>query len=159
MSVAARFAKYDGAPYDNDCTPWTGYAHKGYGRFGLGGRSLGVADAHRVAWALAGYPPAQPGMHLDHACRNKLCVNVEHLRPATPAQNQANAPKRSNAKWSQYRGVCFDRNRKAWVAHIKDAHRQRHLGYFATEAEAALAYNAAAVVVFGEFAYLNEVAA
>lgn len=157
MSVAPRFNKFVGAPDENGCMNWTGYAHRGYGRFGLGGRELGIAEAHRVAWALAGRQPPPPGMHLDHACRNKLCVNPDHLRHATPSQNGANTGKRRNAKWSQYRGVCFDKSRGAWLASIVVNRRQRHLGYFSTEAGAALAYNEAAAIAFGEFAFQNDV--
>ena len=54
-------------------------------------------------------------MHLDHICHNRKCVNVEHLRLATPAQNTYN---KSGAQRSSSTGVrnvsyrkkgnCFD---------------------------------------------------
>jgi hypothetical protein len=40
---------------------------------------------------------------------------------------------------------------KPWRARLKDG----HLGYFATEWEAAEAFNAAALAEYGEFALLN----
>lgn len=42
--------------------------------------------AHR--WAYEQRFGAVPdGMHLDHLCRNTLCVNPDHLEPVTPAVN------------------------------------------------------------------------
>ena len=42
--------------------------------------------AHRFAWESAnGTIPS--GMYIDHLCRNRKCVNVEHLRVVTPQQN------------------------------------------------------------------------
>lgn len=42
--------------------------------------------AHRLAWRiLRGEIP--DGLQIDHLCRNKLCVNPEHLEPVTQAEN------------------------------------------------------------------------
>lgn len=42
--------------------------------------------AHRYAWiTLVGEIPA--GLHIDHLCRNKVCVNPDHLEPVTPRVN------------------------------------------------------------------------
>jgi len=43
------------------------------------------------------------------------------------------------------------------MAQIKVLQQRKYIGYFATEAEAARAYNAAALLYFGEFASLNDV--
>lgn len=56
---------------------------EGYGRFKLGGRSY---PAHRYGWEL--YRGAIPhGMHIDHLCRVRSCVNPDHLRVVTPQVN------------------------------------------------------------------------
>jgi hypothetical protein len=44
--------------------------------------------AHRVAWALEyGAYPDYPSEVLDHLCRNRACVNVEHLEITTIGEN------------------------------------------------------------------------
>lgn len=43
-------------------------------------------QAHRLVYKLlAGEPPE--GMHLDHLCRVRHCVNPAHLEPVTPGEN------------------------------------------------------------------------
>lgn len=67
------------------CILWTGGVNGGgYGRFNFGtdrGRL-----AHRVLWERANGPVPE-GLNLDHLCRNKLCVNVDHLEPVTQRVN------------------------------------------------------------------------
>jgi len=53
--------------------------------------------------------------------------------------------------------VCFAKKRNMFRAYITRDGRQRHLGYFKTPEEAAIAYNGAARIVFGEFARLNKI--
>jgi hypothetical protein len=59
-------------------------------------------------------------------------------------------------KTSKFKGVCWD-TRGKWRARITQSKKNKHLGYFTDEIEAAKAYNKAALKHFGEFAYLNEV--
>jgi hypothetical protein len=71
-----------GAP--DECWPWVGSLVGGYGQFAASHRVS--RRAHRVAWELLRGPiPGQ--MTLDHLCRNKACVNVEHLEVVTAAEN------------------------------------------------------------------------
>ena len=56
---------------------------KGYGQYSIKGRPV---LAHRWAYEqLRG--PIPDGMHIDHLCRVRHCVNPEHMEPVTPAEN------------------------------------------------------------------------
>lgn len=56
---------------------------RGYGYFGIKKKIL---LAHRVSWMIhKGEIPE--GMHLDHLCGRKGCVNPDHLEPVSQAEN------------------------------------------------------------------------
>ena len=93
----------------------------------------------------------------DHKDRNGLNNRRSNLRPATRQQQQANRKKDAHGITSKFRGVSWHKETKKFRAAIVFRDKQKHLGLFLNEADAARAYNKAAKEHFGEFASLNDV--
>lgn len=110
-----------------------------------------------------------PKEQCDHINHDRLDNTRENLRLVSSQQNCFNGGKTKRKCSSQYKGVCYSTQRykrkdgsvaeySAWVAYIKKDRKRIHIGCFKTEKEAAEAYNAKAVILFGEYANLNKVA-
>lgn len=99
-----------------------------------------------------------PGVaEVDHRNGDGLDNRRENLRVCTRAQNSSNQRKQLN-RTSPFKGVVRKRRawgRFAWISQIKDGGKHRYLGTFASELEAARAYNDCARNLFGEFSNLN----
>lgn len=63
--------------------------------------------------------------------------------------------KENPSQTSNFKGVCWHKRVKKWIAKISIDKKRVHLGVFNTELEAARAYNQAAVKAWGDQAKLN----
>lgn len=70
-----------GAP--EDCWPWQRSLRDGYGVYWNGKKNVA---AHRFAYSIA-CGSLQDGLVIDHLCRNRACINPNHLRQVTNRQN------------------------------------------------------------------------
>jgi hypothetical protein len=112
---------------------------------GHGRRNRRVARMHNLIMG-------RPG--IDHEDHDGLNNQRSNLRPATNNQNGANQ-RPQEGRSSEHKGVSWDRRRSRWQATIKVHGKSRGIGAYATELEAAYAYDAAARELFGEFACPN----
>lgn len=98
-------------------TCWNWIAAKnqyGYGMFAITKKDLHLA--HRFAYMLTfGGIPA--GMQLDHICRNRACLRVDHLRVVTPGQNCQNLDAHRDNK-SGHRGVSWYKKSNKWRVRV-----------------------------------------
>jgi hypothetical protein len=99
---------------------------------------------------------APKGTHVDHRNGDTLDNRRDNLRVCTPAENIRNI--RRTYGGSRYKGVCrhMQCGRLYWRSRIQRTDGTRvELGNFKTQEEAALAYDKAAVEMFGEYACTN----
>lgn len=68
---------------DGECIVWLGHTTNNYGSIVWNGKQSRV---HRVAYEIA-KGPIPEGLVIDHLCRNRLCVNPDHLEAVTSRTN------------------------------------------------------------------------
>lgn len=102
--------------------------------------------------------PSESPLTTDHINGNSMDNRRCNLRVATRSQQNANAIPSIQNKTSKFRGVTHKKYKDGssfWVAKTKFLNESIYLGTFHTELEAAKAYDAYAIVTWGEFATLN----
>ena len=107
---------------------------------------------HRLILELEGIELKE---HTDHRDHQPLNNTISNLRPCTRSENFQN---KSTAKTStsKYLGVCR-RSDTTFQSMIKTNGKMVHLGMYKSEEEAALVYNMASMISFGQFSNPNKV--
>jgi len=93
-------------------------------------------------------------VHCDHINGDSLDNRRTNIRACTPSENGRNRTLPSN-NTSGFKGVSHYKNFGKWGARIKIYGKPKHLGIFDDPEKAAKAYDAAAVLIHGEFAKTN----
>ena len=94
-NIADKFDRHWIPEPNSGCSLWMGACNEfGYGVIRRDGKNV---KAHRFAYERE-KGPIPDGMEIDHTCRNKCCVNPDHLETVTPAENR----RREN------KARCFD---------------------------------------------------
>lgn len=72
--------------FSTGCWEWTGSKHSQEHPYGIFFLHNKKERAHRISYELfVGKIP--DGLHIDHLCRNKSCINPAHLEVVTHVQN------------------------------------------------------------------------
>lgn len=90
---------------------------------------------------------------IDHIDGNTLNNREINLRKCTSQQNIWNRHRIFGK--SKYKGVLWHKKNRKWTGQIVINYKKIYLGSFVNEAEAAKAYNKAALEYYGKFAKLN----
>lgn len=99
-------------------------------------------------------PP--PGKVVDHIDGDSLNNRRSNLRVVTQSQNLMNKRVRRNTVL-RFKGVNWDKSRGKWMVKVQKEREVIWIGRFDDEIDAALAYNEAARIHFGEYARLNSI--
>jgi len=84
-----------------DCWECSGApSTKGYARVSWNGKAR---FAHRVIYEIL-VGPIPEGMEIDHLCRNRKCVNPDHLEPVMHGDNVRRDVERAPDEWGKAQG-------------------------------------------------------
>ena len=89
-------------------------------------------------------PDWDKSLQVDHINGVKTENHLDNLRMVTCSQNHRSFQKKPKGTASKFRGVSFHKRDRRWTAYFRDSNgKQKHLGCFDDEEEAARAWDAA----------------
>jgi hypothetical protein len=109
--------------------------------------------AHRLVWIM--FHGKSCEHDIDHINRDPKDNRIENLRPTNDMLNRANA-KLNDKNKNGFKGVWYRHDRGKYAGIIRVNKKIKYLGHYNTAKEAAIAYNNAALMYFGEFASINK---
>lgn len=107
---------------------------------------------HKLVWLMVHNEVPE---EIDHENLDATDNRPSNLRASTRVQNAANRTCSFRNNTSGYKGVSWHSKTGKWRACIGIDNKMKHIGVFDCRHDAARAYNAKAVEVFGTFAKLN----
>lgn len=97
---------------------------------------------------------APSNMQVDHKDGNPLNNQKSNLRLCTHLQNSRN----TSLRWSNtsgFKGISWSQKRQKWLVRIGVGGETKYLGRYSNIHDAAVAYDKAAILFYGEFAKTN----
>ena len=135
------------------------WCYHGGGDAARGYHENGKVHIEKMHQAIMGIAPE--GYMIDHINGDKLDNRRCNLRFVTHQQNIFNSKPKITVKGkrcrSRFKGVTWRGDRGKWRSCITIDRKRHYIGLYDTEEEAAIAYNNAAIMLFGEYAKLNEI--
>lgn len=110
---------------DSGCWEFGSLGTDGYGQMWVGSRTDGtrrLRKAHIIAYEIF-VGPVPEGRELDHLCRNRACVNPEHLEPVT---HQLNVQRGAQGQRQAARTHCPQGHPYSEVNTYRDRHGKRY---------------------------------
>lgn len=144
---------------DADLLEYTWWISNGYVSSRINGKFIYM---HRIIMSRILGGSLQNDKLVDHINRNPLDNRRTNLRSVTHRQSTLNRGKTTRETTSKYIGVSYisggPKRIKRWRAYIKLSNgKQKIIGYFHTEKEAAIARDKEAKKVYGEYGSFNNV--
>lgn len=102
------------------CWVWTGSKTGGIGSYGLIWSNGRKQLAHRAMYEM-NVGPIPDGLELDHVCRNKSCVNPDHLEPVTHFENM----KRAEVGWKNREKTACPKGHEYTAENTRITHGSR----------------------------------
>lgn len=118
-------------------------------------RAIGPRKRRRFVYMHRVVMDAPNGMDVDHISQGDATDNRRsNLRIVSRSEN--NADQRAKGGKSRFKGVYFHTQAGKWGAQICCRGKRKSLGLYHDEADAARAYDAAAIAAHGEIAATNQ---